>query len=114
MTIKIINQITETIKVRCVPIRSYCAKSPIVRGVKYILTGVYHYGGSNMLRFIIESTISLMLSVTSADLLYLYYIGTWYDPVILIEISEVVLLYILAIMGLVYFIWRVKHQIRLV
>jgi hypothetical protein len=67
-----------------------------------------------MLRFIIESTISLLLSVTSADLLYLYYIRAWYDPVILIEISEVILLYIMTILGLVYFIWRVNRQRRLV
>lgn len=48
----------------------------------------------------------LMLTVLAGDLLYLYYIGSWYDPIKLIEISEVVLLYICVIGGIV---WTIKY-----
>ncbi len=42
----------------------------------------------------------LFLSVLAADLLGLYYYGRWYDPNPLIEMSEVVILYIIFFMGI--------------
>ena len=42
----------------------------------------------------------MFLSVLAADLLYLYYIGVWHDPIRLIEVSEIVVLYIFIGLGL--------------
>ena len=52
------------------------------------------------MKFLLFAT-SLIMVVLAADLLGLYYHGRWYDPNIMIEISEVVLLYVFAIAGLV-------------
>lgn len=41
------------------------------------------------------------LVALAGDLLYLYYIGAWYDPFGWIEIAEVVLLYLLIAFGLI-------------
>ena len=49
---------------------------------------------------------SVFLIVTSADLLYLYYTGAWYD-VWWIEMIEVVFLYGFMALGLVS-LWRIK------
>jgi len=65
------------------------------------------------LRGIIRATVELLtamlLVVLAGDLLYLYYIGAWYDPNKIIEISEVVLLYALIVLGVGYFIWRIRY-----
>jgi hypothetical protein len=57
-----------------------------------------------MIDKIINMAVSLFLSVLSGDLLYLYFAGGWYDPSKLIEYSEVVLLFILAVVGIIRFI----------
>lgn len=49
-----------------------------------------------------------ILVVLSADLLYLYYSGAWYDPYAFIEISEIVLLYLFSIFGTL----RIIHILR--
>ena len=49
--------------------------------------------------------ISLWLFVMSADLLYLYNAGGWYDPIRWIEISEVVLLSAIGLFSLGYFVF---------
>lgn len=55
---------------------------------------------------------SLLLIVTSGDLLYLYYKGCWYDPIDIIEHSEVAIFWVIlitsvAIIPLVYkHLWR--------
>jgi len=48
----------------------------------------------------------LMLTVLSADLLYLYYGGHWYDPNPVIEMTEVVLFYCFAVGGIIRSILR--------
>ncbi len=48
----------------------------------------------------------LLLPALAIDLLYLYYTKAWYDPIIFIEYSEVVILYIIVILGI---IWTIKY-----
>lgn len=57
---------------------------------------------------IIDVILMGILVVLSADMLYLYYSGAWYDPHIFIEISEVVLLYSFSLIGIV----RIVYQLR--
>lgn len=40
---------------------------------------------------------TLLLLILSADLLYLYYSGFWYDPNPIIELTEVAILWIITI-----------------
>jgi hypothetical protein len=47
----------------------------------------------------------------SADLLYLYFYGSWYDPIQLIEYSEVALLFILVILGIVIFVYNTSKLV---
>jgi len=44
----------------------------------------------------------------SADLLYLYFIGTWYDPILIIEYTEVAALIVIMLSSLVYFVGSVR------
>ena len=64
-----------------------------------------------MIRFVVEITLVLMLAVTSADILYLYYRGAWYDPVKAIEVVEIVLMYAFIIASLIYVVWRIRRAI---
>ncbi len=49
----------------------------------------------------------VLLAVLAADLLYLYFVGGWYDPNKFIEYSEVTLLFILVILSISYFIYLI-------
>ena len=51
----------------------------------------------------------LILLVLAADLLYLYYAGAWHDPIIFIEITEVVLLYTACVVSVV---WTIHYFAR--
>ena len=59
-----------------------------------------------------------MVMALAADLLYLYFVGAWYDPNPLIEWAEVIVLFFLAIGGLVLFVkecltgWAVRNIIK--
>jgi len=44
----------------------------------------------------------VLLSVLAGDLLYLYYAGAWIEPIVLIEVTEIIVLYILFFWGLYY------------
>jgi len=59
-------------------------------------------------RFILEILLAVMLVVTSADLLYLYFDGAWYDPNRGIEVSELVCLGILICLGIYYLVYRIR------
>lgn len=65
-----------------------------------------------MVRFILELGIAVMLVVTCADLLYLYYGGYWFDPIVMIERIEVLLLYLIGFVGLSYIVWRTRVAFR--
>ena len=54
----------------------------------------------------------LLLLVLSSDLLYLYYAGAWYDPIKVIELAEVVILWALIPFALWQFIKHIKEAIR--
>lgn len=57
---------------------------------------------------IINIATSIFLIVLAGDLLYLYYTGAWYDPSKIIEITEVVFLYILIVLGITGLILNMK------
>lgn len=48
-----------------------------------------------------------LLFVLSADLLYLHYIGAWYDPIVIIEWVEVFLLITLCAVSI---LWTVRYM----
>lgn len=51
----------------------------------------------------------VFLVVLAGDLLYLYYAGAWYDPVRWVEVSEVVLLYLLVVFALVRLYFHLRR-----
>jgi len=51
-----------------------------------------------------------ILSVLSGDLLYLYYNGGWVEPVKWIEVSEVIILWVLVFAGSVGLVYQVKRE----
>ena len=57
-----------------------------------------------MMMLITKLLTGSFLSVLAADLLYLYYIGAWYDPIKWIAIAEVVILYILVVWGIAWMV----------
>lgn len=60
------------------------------------------------MRHILGLATGVFLSVLAANLLYLYYAGAWYDPIVWIEKTEVVLLYIIFVMGIVQSVVSIK------
>jgi len=48
----------------------------------------------------IEFIVSFFLAALAGDLLYLYYAGAWADSIRLIEVSEVILLYVFVVFGI--------------
>ena len=61
---------------------------------------------------IVDVILMGILVVLSADILYLYYSGAWYDPYTLIEITEVVLLYVLLIVGTIRIVYKLRDLKR--
>lgn len=51
---------------------------------------------------------TMLLSALAMDLLYLYYAGGWTDPNMLILVSEIVILYAIALFGLLLTIVNMK------
>ena len=65
-----------------------------------------------MLRFLrlaLSLGCPLMVTALSVDLLYLYSVGAWHDPVMAIEVSEVVALFALVTLGIWGFIQEVRR-----
>ena len=60
-------------------------------------------------RLILNLLSDMLLLALAADLLYLYYAGAWYDPVLETEIAELVLLYIIACFAVLRAIFHVKE-----
>lgn len=56
---------------------------------------------SKDIKHLLGLSTGMLLSVLAGDLLYLYYAGAWYDPMYWIEASEVVMLYIIFVLGIV-------------
>ena len=46
--------------------------------------------------------------VLASDLLYLYYAGAWYDPIKIIEVAEVIWLYLIIIGSLIAAIYLIR------
>ena len=57
--------------------------------------------GVKMIFYALKMLCFMLLTVLAVDLFYLYYNGSWYDPVKAIELTEVILLYGLAILGII-------------
>lgn len=56
-----------------------------------------------------------LLFVLSADLLYLYYVGAWTDPIPVILVSEVVLLWVFAVASLLWithFFYHMREEAK--
>ena len=60
-------------------------------------------------RAVVGMSLRWVVVALSADLLYLYYTGCWYDPNPVIETTEVVLLYCLAVAGMVWLVIRFRQ-----
>jgi fumarate reductase subunit C len=69
-----------------------------------------------MKRSIFKGLLELLLAglpaVLALDLLYLYFSGSWYDPIRWIELTEVVVLVILSLVYLGMFIFKMKTLYR--
>jgi hypothetical protein len=69
-----------------------------------------------MKRSIFKVMFELLLAglpvVLALDLLYLYFAGSWYDPVRWIELTEVVVLVIVSVVYLSVFIFKVWGKYR--
>lgn len=53
----------------------------------------------------------LITAVLSGDLLYLYYAGAWYDPIKVVEISEIVSLRLICASSLIVAIYLIRKAI---
>jgi hypothetical protein len=70
-----------------------------------------------MKRSIIKKVLDMLLAglpaVLALDLLYLYFSGSWHDPVRWIELTEVVVLVVMSLVYLGLFIFKIRKQYRL-
>jgi len=55
---------------------------------------------------------NIMLVVLAGDLLYLYFVGAWYDPIAAIEVVEVIALIGLVFWGLIMIVKAVRETRR--
>ena len=60
-----------------------------------------------MIHLFFDLFVTALVVILSADLLYLYYAGGWYDPIKVIEWAEVTLLYFFTMAGLLRFVLQV-------
>ena len=69
-----------------------------------------------MARSIIKMGVQLLLAglpvIMALDLLYLYFAGSWYDPIKWIEITEVSMLIVISAVYLILFIVRIRERYR--
>jgi len=63
-----------------------------------------------MRKLILELFSLMFLIVLSADLLYLYYNGQWYDPYPGIEIAELVLLCLIPVFAIIKFYFFLRGE----
>ena len=49
-----------------------------------------------------------LVTVLALDLIYLYIIGKWYDPIRVVELAEVVILAVLASFGIYQVVRKIK------
>ena len=61
---------------------------------------------------ILDLDIMAIFVILSLDILYLYYSGAWYDPYKIIEVSEVLLLYVFSIIGIVRIVLKLRELKR--
>ena len=61
------------------------------------------------MKHLIEIITDTLLIILPADLLYLYFMGAWYDPIRAIEVTELVILWGAMLLG----IWRVIVYCRI-
>ena len=66
----------------------------------------------NCIRLTFSLLTGVFLSVLAGDLLYLYYAGGWYDPIKFIEVSEIVILYLLFVWGIAWMVMKVRDSLN--
>lgn len=77
---------------------SWISSTGRMLGVKY---------PNQFIDYFTEMMADCLLIVLSADLIYLYFAGGWYDPRVAIEIAEVILLCFISLFG----VWRLfRHN----
>ena len=60
----------------------------------------------------LELLLAGLPAVLALDLLYLYFAGSWYDPIRWIELTEVAVLGIVSLVYLGMFIMKISRQYR--
>jgi hypothetical protein len=69
-----------------------------------------------MKRSVFKGMLELLLAglpaVLALDLLYLYFAGSWYDPIRWIELTEVAVLVIVSLVYLGVFVVKISRQYR--
>lgn len=72
--------------------------------------------GEQMKRSVFKGVFELLLAglpaVLALDLLYLYFAGSWYDPIRWIELTEVAVLVIVSLVYLGMFVNKISKQYR--
>ena len=58
---------------------------------------------------IVEMLLAGLPAILALDLLYLYFVGSWYDPIRWIELTEVVVLVIMSMVYLGLFIFKISQ-----
>lgn len=53
-----------------------------------------------------------IMAALATDLLYLYYVGAWHEPILAVEISEIVLLYVLIVWGITWTVCVIRKAFR--
>jgi hypothetical protein len=61
---------------------------------------------------VLEMLLAGLPAILALDLLYLYFAGSWYDPIRWIELTEVVALIIMSLVYLGLFIFKISRQYR--
>ncbi len=65
-----------------------------------------------ILKGMLEMLLAGLPAILSLDLLYLYFSGSWYDPVRWVELSEVVALVIVSLVYLGLFVFKISQRYR--
>jgi hypothetical protein len=75
------------------------------------LNNIYYYinrKGVKMKMMMFKALVFLWFSVMAADLLYLYYAGGWQEPIAIVRIAELILLYGFVPLGIVLAVKEIR------
>jgi hypothetical protein len=66
----------------------------------------------SILKGLLEMLLAGLSAVLALGLLYLYFSGSWYDPIRWVELTEVVALVIMSLVYLGQFIFKISRHYR--